>query len=60
MKKLILIAFMIGLAFAGPSHAQLLYGVSQTSTAGGGGVVPSCSNAFDFSNACNSQYLGGM
>jgi len=27
---------------------------------GGGGPPPACSNALDFSDGCNSQYLGMM
>ncbi len=37
-----------------PASAQLtLLGVSENQATGGGG----CSNALDFSQACNSQYL---
>jgi hypothetical protein len=48
----------IALVFAAiPAHAQLLDGVSQSTTAGGAPTPPACSNALDFSVACNSQYI---
>jgi hypothetical protein len=56
MIRLMLILLMITLASA--ADAQLLYGITGSSSGGGSGVIPTCTNSFDFSNACNSQYLG--
>ena len=54
MIRLSLIFLMLALATA---QAQLLDGVSRTSSAGGSVTPPSCNNSLDFTQACNSVYI---
>ena len=54
MIRLALIFLMFALAAA---QAQLLDGVSRTSSAGGSITPPSCDNSLNFTQACNSVYI---
>jgi hypothetical protein len=50
-------AFLGVLAIGGHAAAQIVFGLA----AGGGSSPPAtCGNALDFSDGCNSQYLGMM
>jgi hypothetical protein len=56
-----LFVIIVCMALAGTADAQLLNGVSRASTGGGAGtIIPSCSNSLDFTQACNSQYIGAI
>jgi hypothetical protein len=57
IRLIIIIALMLA---ANAAFAQLLTGVSRTATGGGSPIAPSCSNSMDFSQACNSQYIGAI
>jgi hypothetical protein len=40
------------------ADARLTMGVLSSANSGGGGVGPSCNNSLDFTQACNSVYIG--
>lgn len=54
MIRLALIFLMFALVAA---QAQLLDGVSRTSSAGGSITPPACDNSLNFTQACNSVYI---
>ena len=54
--KALALALLFGITLTYGASAQLLLGVS-ASTSGGGAAVGGCSNKLDFSVACNSQYI---
>jgi len=51
---------LLFLALTSAAAAQTLLGVTSSPTGGGSPAPPTCSNKLDFSQACNSQYLGFM
>jgi hypothetical protein len=51
------IAIITAMLAASSVSAQLLLGVTQNNT-GGNGPPPACSNSLNFTQACNSQYVG--
>jgi hypothetical protein len=55
-----LLIIFVCMALAGTADAQLLIGVSRPASGGGAGTIPSCSNSLDFTQACNSQYIGAI
>lgn len=55
IRVLIILALLL---FAGLANAQMLMHHTWSSTGGGAVIPPSCNNSFDFSQACNSVYLG--
>ena len=63
MKKLAIILVMISLATAADAQSLLMgvYGRAVHNRAGaatGGGGGGACTNSLDFSQACNSQFVG--
>lgn len=55
--KVIAVAGILIAAACGASAQLLLLGVGP---GGSNGSPPSCSNALDFTDPCNSQYLGAL
>ena len=55
IKLLLAFALLLAGTYAVPAQLQLLGSGSNQPGAGGGGG--GCSNALDFSKACNSQYI---
>jgi hypothetical protein len=55
-----LFVIIVCIALAGTAEAQLLTGISQSTSGGGAGTIISCSNKLDFTQACNSQYIGAI
>jgi len=55
MKRSLSLAILVGLLLvAGAAYAQVRFAPFMVNGGGGGS---SCSNALDFSNSCNSQYI---
>jgi hypothetical protein len=56
----LLLLLMLGLGVAQSFGAGLTLGIMQSGTGGGAAIPPSCSNTLDFTQACNSQYIGAI
>lgn len=52
------LAIVILLSLYGIAIAQMLHGVSDSLSGGGSVAPPTCTNKLDFTQACNSQYMG--
>ena len=51
------LAFTLLLGLTCLAFSQTMHGVTDALTGGGSPIPPSCTNALDFSQACNSQYI---
>jgi hypothetical protein len=58
MNRIWLAFWIFVLAACGVADARITIGVFGAATGGGSVTPPSCTNALDFTQACNSQYLG--
>lgn len=60
LRILFLTIAMTAFAISGSADAQFIGFILRANSGGGAAVVPPgpCSNSLDFSDACNSQYLG--
>jgi hypothetical protein len=56
----LLLMIMLALGIAQSLGAGITLGVIQSGTGGGAAIPPSCSNSLDFTQACNSQYIGAI
>jgi hypothetical protein len=56
----LLLMIMLALGVAQSFGAGVTLGIMQSGTGGGAAIPPSCNNSLDFTQACNSQYIGAI